>query len=90
MAGDLPVGRARSRRGAHTAQKDSYLASGSTANNFTSHLQGFAALQCLLAGQLFIKAEVAFARAYFQPSDVALPTWNNDMYSGRVRLMYLY
>jgi hypothetical protein len=73
-----------------TAWTDAYLASGSSVNDYTSHLQGFAALQYLLAGQLFIKAEVGYARAYFQPSDQSAPTWNNYMYSGRIRLMYLY
>jgi hypothetical protein len=73
-----------------TAQTDAFLATSSTANDFTSHLQTFAALQYLLFGQLFIKADLAYARAYFQPSDLTVAAWHNDMYSGRVRLMYLY
>ena len=73
-----------------TTQLDGYLATGSGADNYTTHLQGFAALQYLLAGQLYIKAVVAYARAKFQPSDIAVSVWNNDMYSGRIRLMYLY
>jgi hypothetical protein len=73
-----------------TVQTDTYVAAGSTDNNFGSQLQGFVALQYLLAGQLFIKGDVAYARAYFQPSDPATPSWYNNMYTGRVRLLYLY
>lgn len=73
-----------------TAQTDSYLAANSTLNNYTSQLLGFAALQYLLAGQLFIKAEFALASAYFQPSDLTVPIWSNYMYNGTIRLMYLY
>jgi len=73
-----------------TAQTDKYVAADSTDNNFASQLQGFVALQYLLAGQLFIKGDFAYARAYFQPSDPAVPSWYNNMYTGRVRLLYLY
>jgi len=73
-----------------TTLLDSYLATGSNANDYTSHLQGFFALQYLLAKQLYIKAVVGYAQAEFQPSDVAIPVWKNTMYSGRIRLMYLY
>jgi hypothetical protein len=59
-------------------------------SDYTSQLQGFAALQYLLAGQLYIKAVFAYARAYFQPGDDTVSTWTNNMYSGRIRLMYLY
>ena len=74
----------------YTAQTNSVLAAGSTVNDFTSQLQGFAALQYLLAGQLFIKPELAYSRAYFQPSDTSMATWTNTMYNVRVRLMYLF
>ena len=73
-----------------TTQLDTYMALGSSADDYTTHLQGFFALQYLLAGQLYIKAVVAYARAKFQPSDIAVLVWNNDMYSCRIRLMYLY
>jgi len=78
-----------------TEQTDGYRADGSKANDYTTHLQGFLALQYLLAGQLFIKAEAGLARAYFQPSEQPIPPdvnniWSNYMYSGRIRLMYLY
>jgi hypothetical protein len=59
-------------------------------SDYTSHLQAFAAVQYLLGGQLFIKAVFGYAKAYFQPSDPEAATWNSNMLSGRVRLMYLY
>jgi hypothetical protein len=58
--------------------------------DYAAHMQGFAALQYLLAGQLFIKATIGFARADFQPNNGDIPVWSNYMYSGRIRLMYLY
>ena len=73
-----------------TEQLDKFLATGSSANDYTSHLQGFAALQYLLAGQLYIKAVFGLARAHFQPTDLAASSWSNTMYAGRIRLMYLY
>ena len=73
-----------------TTQLDEYMATGSSADDYTTHLQGFLAFQYLLAGQLYIKAVFAYAHAKFQPSDIAVPVWNNDMYSGRIRLTYLY
>ena len=73
-----------------TEQLDSFLATGSNTNNYTSQLQGFAACQYLLAGQLYIKAVFGYGRAKFQASDPAVPVWSNTMLSGRVRLMYLY
>ena len=72
-----------------TTQLDDFTAPGSTANDYTSQLLGFVALQYLLERQLYIKAEFAYAQALFQPSDF-VASWNNYMYSGGVRLMYLY
>lgn len=74
----------------YTAQTDSNLAANSTVNDFTSQLLGFVAIQYLLAGQLFIKADGAYAHAYLQPSDPTVAAWSNTMYTGRVRLLYLY
>jgi hypothetical protein len=78
-----------------TQQSDLYYAplsngGNSTAPDYTSHLQAFAALQYLLGGQLFIKAVFGYAKAYYQASDPDALVWNNYMYSGRIRLMYLY
>ena len=78
-----------------TEQTDKYYAPLSSGGNtstpdYTSHLQAFAAVQYLLGGQLFIKAVFGYAKAYFQASDPDALMWNNHMYSGRIRLMYMY
>ena len=73
-----------------TAQTDDFQASSGSTNNYDSALQGFGALQYLLAGQLFIKGEVGYARAFFQPSDASVKTWSDTMLNTRVRLMYIY
>jgi hypothetical protein len=72
-----------------TDQLDKYTAPGSSVNDYVSQLQGFASLQYLLAGQLYIKGEFDYAKATFQPSDF-VPSWNNYMYNGNLRLMYLF
>ena len=55
------------------------------------HLQAFAALQYIVSRQLFIKAVLAYARADFSPSGGSIDSvFSNEMFSGRVRLMYLY
>jgi hypothetical protein len=73
-----------------TTQTDTYLATGSSLNDFTSHLQGFGALQYRPLGHLYIKAVVGLARANFLPTDLAVAEWHNDMVSGRIRLLYIY
>jgi hypothetical protein len=71
-----------------TTQSNSYYVSANA--DFADHLQTFGAIQYLLARQLFIKAVIGYSRADFQPSDTTIPIWSSYMYSGRVRLMYLY
>ena len=73
-----------------TTQTDTYLAPGSTLNDFTSQLQSFAAFQYRPVGQLYVKAVFGFARANFLPSDLAVAEWHNDMFSGRIRFLYIY
>jgi hypothetical protein len=73
-----------------TAQTDSFYLNTSTTSDYSAHLQGFLAVQYLLAGQLFIKGVLGYARADFQDTDPNVPIWSNYMYSARVRLMYLY
>jgi hypothetical protein len=73
-----------------TTQNDLHKVSETALGDYTAHLQGFAALQYLVAGQLFVKAVVGFSRADFQASDDTVRVWSNFMYSGRIRLMYLY
>jgi hypothetical protein len=75
-----------------TTHTDSYYLNGQ-GPDYTAHLQGFLAVQYLLAGQLFIKAVLGYARADFEAYDAPSPSspiWSSYMYSGRVRLMYLY
>ena len=59
--------------------------------DYTAHLQIFGALQYLIAKQLFVKGVFAYARGDFKPSGaVGEDVYSNEMYSFRVRLMYLY
>ncbi len=73
-----------------TAQTDQFLATGSTANNFTSQLQGFGAFQYRPIGHLYIKAVLAGAQSDFLPSDLMVTQWHNRMVSIRLRLLYIY
>jgi hypothetical protein len=74
-----------------TTQYDSLYVGGDKNPDYSAHLQTFGAVQYLLAKQLFIKAVLAYARSDFQPSGAtAESTTSNEMWSGRVRLMYLY
>jgi hypothetical protein len=74
-----------------TSQTDAVLAAGSTANDFTAQLQSFLAVQYRPMGYLYVKAVVVpYTRADFLPSDLAVPEWHNHMYSGRIRLLYIY
>ena len=61
----------------YTWQNDKYYHQDAASPNFTAHL-------------LMIKAVIGYARADFIPSDESVDIWSNVMYSGRVRLMYLY
>ena len=73
-----------------TWQNDKFYAPNSPSPDYTAHLQGFLALQYLLARQLYIKAVFGYARSDFVASDATVPVLANFMYSGRIRLMYLY
>jgi hypothetical protein len=73
-----------------TWQNNKYYFENSQSPDYTAHLQGFLALQYLLARQLYIKAVIGYARADFVTSQENIPMWSDYMYSGRIRLMYLY
>lgn len=73
-----------------TLMTNSFKQTPESANDQVGHLQGFVALQYLLLRQLYIKAVFGYAQAKFQPSDAGVATWSNSMYSGRIRLTYLY
>jgi hypothetical protein len=54
-----------------------------------NHTQMFGALQYFVAKQLYVKAVVAYGRANFAPT-FGDPNFINEMYSGRIRLLYLF
>ena len=61
--------------------------------DYTANLQAFGALQYLVAHQLFVKAVIAYARSDFELAQIGGGgggTWSNDMWSARLRLMYLF
>ena len=73
-----------------TTQEDSHSMFGNLPD-YSAHLQTFLALQYIVAKQLFVKAVFAYARADFSPSGGSVDdVFSNEMFSGRVRLMYLY
>jgi hypothetical protein len=62
---------------------------GSTRAGYFDHLQGFGALQYVVGKRLFIKGVFGYARATFASGGSTVDLINN-MYSGRIRLMYLF
>jgi hypothetical protein len=66
-------------------------APGGRAGSF-NHLQLFAAVQYLIGRQLFVKAVVGYADAYYNPDPTFYPNpaYNDKMTSLRVRLTYLF
>ena len=62
---------------------------GGTRAGYFDQLQGFGALQYVVAKRLFIKAVFGYAKATISPGAV-FTDLTNTMYSGRVRLMYLF
>ena len=53
-----------------------------------THLQTFAAVQYLIGKQLFVKVVGSYAKAHLAPGGAT--AWDNTMFSGRIRLMYLF
>jgi len=73
-----------------TWQENSHSVGGNLPD-YSAHLQTFAAFQYIVSKQLFIKTVFAYARADFSPSGGSIDSvFSNEMFSGRVRLMYLY
>jgi len=62
---------------------------GKTKAGYFDQLQGFGALQYVVAKRLFIKGVVGYARATYAAGGSTVDLLNT-MYSGRVRLMYLF
>ena len=55
-----------------------------------SNTQFFVALQYLVHHQLFVKVVGAYAKSHFLPAFSTMSPYDDDMFSARVRLMYLY
>jgi hypothetical protein len=70
-------------------RKADYDFRGTTKAGYYDHLQGFGALQYVVAKRLFIKAVFGYAKATISPGAV-FTDLTNTMYSGRIRLMYLF
>ena len=73
---------------AFTRMADENFGGGTRAGYF-DQLQGFGALQYVVAKRLFIKGVLGYARATFANGGSTVDQ-TNSMYSGRVRLMYLF
>jgi hypothetical protein len=59
-------------------------------NDTYEHWQPYGAFQVLLFKQLFIKAVVAYAVANLNPLPTVSAPFKNEMFSGRVRVLYLF
>lgn len=59
-------------------------------NDRYDHLQPYGAFQVLLAKQLFVKAVVAYAVANLNPIPVVSSPFKDEMFSGRIRVLYLF
>lgn len=55
-----------------------------------SHLQSFAAVQYVFARQLLVKIVGAYARSELAPTFTMSPRHANDMFSARLRFLYLF
>jgi hypothetical protein len=73
---------------AFTRMADENFGGGTRAGYF-DQLQGFGALQYVVAKRLFIKGVLGYARATFANGGSTVDQ-TNSMYSGRIRLMYLF
>jgi hypothetical protein len=75
--------------GAEFTRKTDENFAGTTTAGYFDQLQGFGALQYVVARRLFIKGVVGYARATFAAGGSTVDLINT-MYSGRVRVMYLF
>ena len=75
--------------GADFTRKADYEFKGTTKAGYYDHLQAFGALQYVVAKRLFIKGVFGYAKATISPGAV-FTDLTNTMYSGRIRLMYLF
>jgi len=59
-------------------------------NDTYEHWQPYGALQVFLFKQLYVKAVVAYAVANLNPIPIVSAPFKNEMWSGRVRVLYLF
>jgi hypothetical protein len=59
-------------------------------NDRYEHWQPYGAVQVLLFKQLFVKAVLAYAVANLDPIPIVSAPFKNEMFSGRIRLLYLF
>jgi hypothetical protein len=74
----------------YTRSEDTNTDSSTQRNDVYEHWQPYGAFQVLLFKQLFIKAVVAYARANLNPIASVSAPFKNEMFSGRVRVLYLF
>jgi hypothetical protein len=60
------------------------------ANDRSTNLQAFTALQYLVGGQVFIKLVGAYGKSHFEKAFSSTGPYNDSMYSVRLRVMYLF
>ena len=75
--------------GADFSRRADYNFLGRNSGGYTDHLQTFGALQYVVARRLFIKAVFGYARGTYLVPGIDTETINT-MYSGRIRLQYLF
>jgi hypothetical protein len=85
IAGDLLAGVGAN----YTHEVDEHFDPTLNRNENFDHTQSFVALQYILWKQLFIKAVGAYALGRFAPTYGA-PSYNDEMWSARLRLQYLF
>ena len=59
-------------------------------NDFATNTQAFAALQYLIRKQLFVKLVGAYANSRFEQSFTNTAPYNDEMWSARLRVLYLF
>jgi hypothetical protein len=59
-------------------------------NDFASNTQTFVAVQYLVMKQLFVKLVGAYANSRFERSFSSAAPYNDEMYSARLRVLYLF
>jgi hypothetical protein len=74
----------------YASSSNLHLNTGTGQYDKSSNTQAFLALQYLVHHQLFVKVVGGYAKTHFDFSFTNMGAYDDDMYSIRVRLMYLY